>query len=228
MGHEQERILTTSNTYLFNPDLAEMVDEAFERAGIDPADIGYRHIVSARRSMNLMFSRWINRGVLTWAVDHAQHTVTQGEISFVLPDGGLDILSANLERDGTATPMQVMDRGEYHRIVDKMTQGRPGRYFVERTNATPVVHYWQAAGNDSDVIDFWFFRQIQDAGNAHNTLDMPPNFAEAFVSGLAAHLAEKYSPARLSEKQQLYQRAFEEALINDGSRAPLNIGFKYG
>lgn len=219
--------MTTTNTYLFNPDLSEYIEEAFERIGIEPGGIGQQHLVSARRSMNFMFTYWQSRGVLHWAMEQAAHMTTPGETSFTLPKGGLDILTAVLRRDGVDVPMSPIAVEDYNTIPDKTTQGRPDRYFVERRAYAPTVHYWQAALNNTDQIVYWYFRQIQDAGKARNTIDMPHYWAEAFTSGLAAALAEKYAPQRLNEKQQLYDRAFEWALMEDGSRAPLVVTAKY-
>lgn len=219
--------MSTSGTYLFNPDLAELFDEAFERIGFDPANVSYRHMSSAARSANLLFSQWITRGVLSWAVEKAEHTVTVGESHFSLPSGAIDIVSAMLVRNGFYTPMQPIGRDEYHALVDKTLQGRPDRYYVDRRAYDPEVYYWQVASNGTDIVSFWYFRQVQDVGSPRNTLDMPQYFQEAFAAGLAAKLAEKYAPEHLSVKEPLYQRAFELALIEDGSRAPLSISVTY-
>lgn len=219
--------MSKSNRFLFNPDLAEMVDEAFERIGIDPADVTSRHINSARRSMNFMLQHWATKGVHAWAVERAQQNVTVGMETFVMPKGALDIVTATLKRQGFDTPMYPISREDYQNITDKDHRGRPDRYFVDREIGQNTVYIWQAGSNSTDILEYWYFRQLQDAGSFRNTLDIPSYFYEAFVAGLASGLAEKYQPERLAEKRSLYMQCFSEALIEDGSRAPLAVSVSY-
>lgn len=214
-------------TYLFNPDLADIVDEAFERVGVDPAAITARHIKSARRSMNLMLQHWATQGVHSWAVERAIVTTTPGMMTFTMPQEALDILTATLRRDGVAVEMTPISRHEYQAIPDKSHKGRPDRYFVDRVVGANTVYLWTAADNATDVIEYWYLRQLQDAGRATNTLDIPAYFYEAFCAGLAAKLAEKYSPARLTEKVALARETLRQALLEDGSRAPLELRVSY-
>lgn len=219
--------MSTSATYLFDPDLAEMVDDAFERAGVDPATLTQRHINSARRGMNFMFSYWWTRGVHQWLVEKQSQAVTKGMQTFTLSEGGLDILTASLRRDGVDTPMVPISREDWQAIPDKDVEGRPDRYFVDRTTGTPTVYIWQAGENATDTIEYWYFRQFQDAGRARNTLDIPYYFQDAFAAGLAARLALKYTPQKYSVLAAEAENSLRFALIEDGSRAPLNISVSY-
>jgi len=93
--------VATSSTFIFNPELADHIDEAFERCGIDPADLKARHIRSATRSANLVMSDWQNFGFKQFTLVKITHTFAAiGEISFILPTGGFDIFHATLKRDG--------------------------------------------------------------------------------------------------------------------------------
>ena len=219
--------MSGAGSHLFDPDLAELIDEAFERIGVDPVKITARHIRSARRSMNLMLSLWATRGVTDWGVEQAQVTVTPGMTTFDLPEGAYDILEANVIRDRSATPMTAIGREEYHDLPRKDDAGLPDRYFVDRGKRPPKVYIWQIGENSTDVIDYWYFRQYKDVGGMGERLDMPHFFFEAFASGLAARLAEKYQPERLAEKMQIAENALTLALQEDGSRADLRISVRY-
>lgn len=219
--------MASSGTYLFNPDLADIVDEAFERVGVDPAAVTARHIKSARRSMNLMLQHWATQGVHSWAVEKTSVTTTPGMTMFLMPPEALDILTASLSRDGVDVEMYPITRNEYQSIPDKSQTGRPDRYFVDRVVGANTVYIWTAVSNSTDVIEYWYFRQLQDAGRATNTLDIPAYFYEAFCAGLAAKLAEKYSPARLPEKAALARETLRAALLEGGSRAPLEARVSY-
>lgn len=212
---------------LFSPELADMIDEAFERNGFDPADVTQRHISAARRSMNFMFSDWQTRGVSEWAVEKTIQPVTPGLTRFDLPEGGIDILEATLRRAGLDTEMYPISRGDYQAIPDKDIRGLPDRYWVERNTGAPTVHIWQIGENSTDEIHYWYMRRFKGAGDLPDALDIPSYFYDAFVSGLAARLAVKYAPQRIGALQAEAEMGLQRALDADGSRAPLTIRARY-
>ena len=200
--------MSETGTYLYNPFVAELFEEAFEEAGVDPSVPGGSHIKSAQRSLRLMVnSEWVTLGIRNWNVTTQTHTTGVGEITFALPDGGLDIVEAVLRR-GTPqndVEMYAITRNEYLTIVNKQTQGRPDRYWVERLGDSKVVHYWQAGSNTTDQIVYNLFRNNQDVGSSlQNTLGLPVYAHAALVAGLAARLAMKWKPERYVLLQAVY------------------------
>lgn len=187
--------MATSGTHTFDPDIAEIFDEAFERAGIAPLAIGAAHIRSALRSLKFMLnSEWSTIGVRQWQIQQATQQMTSvGQTSFTLPAGGLDIMGAVLRRGGVDIEMTALSRNDYLVIPDKNVRGRPDRYFVDRQASTRTVYFWQAAENTTDVIVYDYFRQMEDAGRMSNTLQMPPHALDACAAGLAYRLAGKYN-----------------------------------
>ncbi len=192
--------MASSGTFAFNPELADHIDEAFERCGIDPADLKARHVRSAIRSANLLFSDWQTFGSKQHTIAFKSQTVTVADQSFSLPVGGFDIFHATLKRSGRETEMYPIARSDYNAITDKTVQGRPDRYFVDRGTFTPTagatVNIWQAAENSTDTLEIWYLRTQEDAGDLADTLDLPPLYQEAFACGLAFHLCRKYAPQR--------------------------------
>lgn len=217
---------SSSGLFLFDPQLAEILDEAYERIGLDPQQITLRHIISARRSMNLMLKDWFNQGVRQWAIDLQTFDMTLGATQFTPPDGTIDIFDMVLRRDGTDVEMYPIGRHDYQLIVTKDQQGRPDRYFVDR-QITPVVNFWQAGENTTDQIRYYRFVQLQDAGRANNVLNIPDRFAEAFVAGLAAKLALKWAPDKLGILEPMAGRALDRASLEDRERAPLTLNPSY-
>jgi len=197
-----------SGTYLYNPFVAELLDEAFEVAGVDPSAAGGSHIKSAIRSLRLLVnSEWLTYGIRNWNVSQQTHTTSVGEKTFTLPAGGLDIVEAVLRRGSpnSDVEMYAITRDEYLTIVNKDTQGRPDRYWVERLGDTKVVHYWQAGSNTTDVIVYNLFQNNQDVTSSlQNTLGLPVYAYAALAAGLAAKLALKYSPERFPNLQTIY------------------------
>lgn len=202
--------MASSGTFAFNPQLADQVDEAFERCGIDPADLKARHIRSALRSANLMMKDWQNFGYKQYTLEFTSQVLTAvGQKSFVMPVGGYDIFHATLKRDGRESEMYPIARSDYNALHDKDLTGRPDRYFVDRSTfigdaPASTVYLWQAAENTTDTIELWYMRTHEDAGDLSNTLDISPAYQEAFAAGLAFMLSKKFAPERARDLRADY------------------------
>lgn len=198
--------MSTTGTYTFDPDIAEIFDEAFERAGIAPQALGASHTRSALRSLKFMLnSEWATIGVRQWMIDQGTQELELGQASFALPPGGIDIMQAVLRRAGSDTELYPISRSDYLIIVDKNQRGRPDRYFVDRQAGAKVVRIWQASENATDIIVYDYFRQMQDVGELSNTLQMPAHALEACVAGLAWRLAVKFQPERARALEVYYR-----------------------
>jgi len=229
--------MATSGTYSFSPEIAEIVDEAFERCGIDPASLTQRHTRSARRSMDLLFSEWANKGPHLWAIDQQIFTVTQGTEIYETPVGTIGILEMALRVDSIDTEINPMTRDEYLSTPNKSTQGFVSRYWFERINpdtsityplGTPRIHLWNVPDNSTDQIVYYRMRQIQDSGAASNTLDIPHRWQEAIAAGLAKKLAVKFAPDRIGPLTGEANSRFNEAKSEDRESAPTTFRVKYG
>ena len=201
--------MAVSGTYGFNPQLADHIDEAFERCGIDPAELKARHIRSAIRSANLTFVDWQNFGYKQHTLEFLSQPLVAGTNTFTLPVGGLDIFHATLKRQGRESEMYPISRSDYNALHDKTLEGRPDRYFVDRSTflgdaPASTVRTWQSPENSTDTIEMWYIRRLQDAGKMSNTLDLTPNYQEAFACALAFHLSRKYAPERSSSLKDDY------------------------
>ena len=217
--------MATSGTFLFNPTIAELLDDAYERCGKDPRDLTLYHIDSARRSANLMLADWGNDGIKQWAMEEETVPTTVGMQSFAVATGTIDIFSMVLEREGVVTPMVPISRVEYHQIHDKDLEGRPDRYFIQRDRDSQTAYIWQAGENTTDVIRYWRLRQLEDIGRAHNQADIPHRFHEAFCACWAAKLAEKWAPDREGGLIAKAKVAFQRAFYADRERVALRLSF---
>ncbi|HSV90915.1 MAG TPA: hypothetical protein VLH80_07430 [Nitrospiraceae bacterium] len=203
---------TESGTYLYNPFISELFDEAVENAGINPSATGGAHIKSMQRSLRLMLnSEWATIGIRNWMVTQESHTTAVGETTFTLPAGGMDIVEAVLRRPGSGiatysdVEMYAITRNEYLTLVSKQNQGRPDRYWVERLADTKVVHYWQAGSNTTDQIVYNMFQQNQDVTSSLQlNLGLPVYAYAALAAGLAARLALKWNPQKYELLQTIY------------------------
>lgn len=128
--------MTTSGVAAFNLDLNEIVEEAFERAGSQLRS-GY-DLRTARRSLNLLFADWANRGINMWTFEQDTITLATGQPTYALPDDTVDLLEhvirtnanqANNQADLTITRISV---STYATIPNKLIQGRPIQVYIQR------------------------------------------------------------------------------------------------
>ena len=208
----------------FEPNVAEFVEEAFERCGLE-LRTGY-DLKTARRSINLMLAEWANRGLNQWTIEQATQTVTQGTNDYSLNSNVIDILDCSLRRtvSGTTTDLQMsrISRSEYLNIPNKATQSRPSQFFLDKLT-TPVLKIWPAPENSTDILVFNKLVRMDDADAATNTMDMPFRFYPCFVAGLAYYISMKKAPDRTGMLKQIYEEEFERAMSQDEDRASFRI-----
>jgi hypothetical protein len=221
--------MTTSGVANFNLDLTEIVEEAFERVGSE-LRTGY-DLRTARRSLNLMFADWANRGINMWTFEQGSITLVPGTATYNLPEDTVDLLehvirtgagSASTQADLTITRISV---STYATIPNKLQQARPIQVWIERLN-TPRITVWPVP-DDSQPYTFvyWRMKRIQDAGNGVNTMDMPFRFIPCMVAGLAYYLALKVAGGaeRLPILKQQYDEAWQLASDEDREKASVRF-----
>lgn len=210
--------MSSSGEYLFDPQLAEAVDEAFERCGIDPMRLSGRHIKSARRSINLLMTEWHNRGINQFMTERVTIKLVVGQAEYVLPDGTSDLLDVTYNLDGADTPLWPIGRTDYSQIPNKLRVGRPDRYFVHRKSGVPTLYLWLTPDNGLAVLDAWRLRQSFDASGASQTMDAPWRFQDALAAGLAAKLAVKWAPEKKNALREDAEQAIQLARLEDRER----------
>lgn len=219
----------------FAPDIAMHLDEAFERSGLAPDAIGQSHIDSAIRSMSYMLnSEWHTLGMRQWMIQQASYTTVQGLNNFALPVGGIDIFDCVIRRQDRDTPINRISRAEFLEIPDKDQTGRPDRYFCDRQYNGVTTFLWRTPENSTDILLYYYFRQMSQPGQLSNQLQMPPHVLEAFVSGLSAKLALKFNGAKFQLLQTLYRGqnpdriggSLMAALEEDRDRADVSISYQ--
>lgn len=212
--------MTTSGSRDFNIDVAEIIEEAYERCGLEMRT-GY-DAKTARRSLNLMFAEWANRGLNLWTVTQAVTPVVQGQAQIELGEDVVDILEMVLRRDGTDVEMERISRGQYLDFPNKTSQGRPSQFYFDRSIA-PVINLWQTPENSTDQLVYYYVRRIEDADALVNTTQLPFRFYPCMVAGLAYYLAMKRAPERTQLLKAVYEEEFQRAAEEDEDRVPLRI-----
>jgi|TARA_R110000868_G_scaffold117260_3_gene311642 hypothetical protein len=203
--------MATSGTRTFSLTAVDAIEEAYELAGLEYRT-GYDG-VTARRSMNIMFADWSNRGIQIWEVEQVSLDLVEGTTSYDLNQYDIDVLDAVIRRttNGIQTDFQIdrIDRGEYLDIPNKETKARVTQYYVERT-ITPKLYVWPAPENSTDTLISYRWKRIQDVNAGAEDIDIPSRFMPCLVTGLAFNLALKKNP----EKAGLLQPLYEQNLVN--------------
>jgi hypothetical protein len=212
--------MTTSGSRDFNMDVGEIIEEAYERCGIE-VRTGY-DARTARRSLNLMFADWANRGLNLWTVKQGTITLTQGQATETLSASVVDVLELVLRRDGTDYEIERISRGEYSTLPNKTTQGRPSQYWFNK-QIQPVINLWAVPENSTDQIIYYYVDRIEDADTLVNTTDMPFRFYPCMVAGLAYYISMKRAPERMQLLKAVYEEEFQRAADEDGDRVPLTL-----
>jgi hypothetical protein len=233
---------SSSGTQTFFLSNAELLFEAFDRAHVRPSEITRHHLISARRSMNLLMQEWSNLGVNLWEVVQAQITLVTGQALYTLPSNLVTIMEmyfttvngngAGYNSDRIMVPVT---RTQYAMIPNKLQPGIPTQYWLERLES-PVVTIWQPPfqGGPSYVINYNYLQRIDDAGiGTGETPDVVYRALDALCAGLAKRLAKKFAPLEI--RQQIVaettadsQEAWNNFVTNDQEDGPLiyqpNVG----
>ena len=216
--------MATSGSSNFEPDVAEYIEEAFERCGLEYRT-GY-DVVTARRSLNLLFADWANRGLNQWTVTNSTTTLSKSDQFLDLTSTTIDVLDVILRRtensETTDIQMNQISRSAYWNIPNKDTEARPSQWFLDK-QITPRLYIWPAAENSTDQVIINRLVRIEDADAGVNTADVPFRFFPCLSAGLAYYIALKRAPDRIQVLKGLYEEEFARAADQDESRASLMV-----
>ncbi len=231
---------TTSGTAKFDKTfyIEEVIEEAYQRVGVDQLN-GFQ-IKSARRSLNIMFQEWGNRGLHYWELKETNIDLIENQSEYIFyrhsgdgtsavttPSGiyGVDdILEATYRTDRTQSTQQdvamtKIDRSTYSALSNKLSTGTPTQYYVQRfiDRVTVTVYPVPSSTAASKDMHIYYVKRIDDAGDFTNASDVPYRFVPCMVSGLAYYLSQKEKPELVQQMKILYDGEFNRALIEDGS-----------
>ena len=238
---------TTSGTVTFDKTFSvdEIIEEAYERLGIQVSS-GYQ-LKTARRSLNILFQEWGNRGIHYWEVGEANIDVIEGQAEYTFyrasgdgtsavtnpanTYGVADVLEATLRSNRTQTTqsdssLTKISRATYSALSSKLSKGTPAQFFVQRfVDKTTITVYPTAdSSNASKDIHFYYLKRIQDVDSTYtDATDLPYRFVPCMVSGLAFYLSQKVNPQLTQQMKLYYEDELARALAEDGSASSTYI-----
>jgi hypothetical protein len=214
--------MTTSGVSSYNPDFDEIITEAYERCGLQVRD-GY-DVLTARRSLNLMFAEWANRGLNLYTIEQRQVVLVANTFEYTLPDDTVDVLSAVIRTNSGQSDQQdiTIDRigsAEYLHTPNKYTPSRPAQFYVQRTVPAKLFLYPAPDATQQYIFRYYGIRRIQETGAVTNTADISFRFLPCLTAGLAYYLAVKKAPDRIAMLKQFYEEEFARAAAEDRERS---------
>tara|TARA_B110000858_G_scaffold118916_1_gene135757 strand:- start:18701 stop:19369 length:669 start_codon:yes stop_codon:yes gene_type:complete len=212
--------MTVSGSTDFEIDVAEYIEEAFERCGLE-VRTGY-DLKTARRSMNLLFADWANRGLNQWTIKQRTLNLVESDGDYDLETDVIDVLGLVVRRSGTDYSLERISRDDYINIPTKSTKGRPTQFFLDR-QGVPVLKVWPLSENSTDIILYDCLTRLDDADTAQNTVDMPFRFYPALAAGLSYYIAVKRAPERVQMLKAMYEEEMRRAIDEDRDRASFQI-----
>ena len=212
--------MTVSGSTDFELDVSDYIEDAFERCGLE-VRTGY-DLKTAKRSLNLLFADWANRGLNQWTIAQRTQTVTQGTSSYNLGADVVDVLSMVVRRSDSDLTMTRISRDAYLAINSKTTQSRPSQFFIDR-QITPAIKLWPTPENSTDTLVFDCLTRIDDADTFTNTVDVPFRFYPCLAAGLAYYLSIKKAPERIQVLKTIYDEEFDKAQAEDRDRASFSV-----
>ena len=224
---------TTSGTTTFDKTFAidEIIEEAYERIGLQ--GVSGNQLRQARRSLNILFQEWGNRGLHYWQIGNNSITLVADQAVYTMfratGDGtsdatavyGVDDVLEAVYRNSSNvdTPLTKINRSTYQALSNKTSTGTPSQYYVQRfiDKVTITLYLTPGSTEAGNKINYYYVKRIQDIGDYTNATDVPYRFVPCMVSGLAFYLSQKFKPELSQQMKLYYEDELQRALAEDGS-----------
>ena len=216
--------MATSGTTAFNLNIDDIIQEGYQRCSVTTTS-GY-DLRSARRSLDLLFAEWGNRGIHLWKVDLHEASLVSGQAEYSVSSDVSDVLEAFVSSSLTAADnantqdisLTKIDRSAYAALPNKLALGQPSQYYVER-QTTPKIYLYQVPNLSTyTVLKYYVIKRIEDAGVYTNDPDVVYRFLPCMCAGLAYYLSMKVAPQLVQQNKLIYEDELKRALDEDGQR----------
>ena len=221
--------MATSSSTNFELDVADYIEEAFERCGLEMRT-GY-DLKTANRSLNLMLAEWANRGLNQWTIAKKTVDMVSGTATYNIDSTNstapIDVLDVFIrETTGTETTdisMTRLSRSEYSNIATKSSTGRPNQFLIDK-QLSPTITVWPTPDSSSNyTVHMNVLTRMDDADSATNTMEVPFRFYPCLTAGLAYYLSMKKAPQLTPQLKAIYDEEFNRAMAADEDRASFRI-----
>ena len=220
---------TYSNSKNFDLAVNDIIQEAYERCGLMVRD-GY-DLKTAKRSLNLMFAEWANRGLNLWTIQQTTKTLTANAQSVtgtsLFGSGAdaaqqiIDVTDVVINDDTNDFAATSISRATYFNLPNKATSGRPSQYYFQREINPTMFLYPAVPASGTYTLKYYAMIRLSDADAYTNNAEIPFRFLPCMTAGLAFYLSQKKAPERMQPLKLLYEDEFKRAADQDGARTSL-------
>lgn len=219
--------LSGTTTFFSAIESVDVIQDAYERCGIDFSKVSGNQLDSARRSIQFCFSDWGNKGPNLWKVVQRTSALTSAQNTLTLANDVIEVLQAYIT-DSSVSPsinyvVTGISRSDFAALPYPTQAGdRPTQFYFDR-QITPIVNFWPVQSNATKTFGYFAWVFQQDVGNLYNQLDVPNRWYEALTANLALRLAIKFAPDRVPMLKGEATEAFNAAAAEDVESVPLRI-----
>ena len=221
--------MAVSGSKNFELDVADYVEEAFERCGLE-LRTAY-DLRTARRSLNLLLAEWANRGLNQWTIQEKTVTMVKDTTTYnvdsSVASAPIDVLDAfvrqTINSENSDLQMTRLSRSEYASIPNKSTTGKPLQFFIDKQINPTISGYPTPDKSSTYTVHMNVLTRMDDVDAATDTLQMPFRFYPCLAAGLAYYLSIKKSPDKTAMLKAIYDEEFQRALASDEDRASVKI-----
>jgi hypothetical protein len=216
--------MAVSNSTDFTQTAQELIVDALAELGVlaEEEPLEATDLNRGLRIMTRMLKAWQADGVMIWTYAEGQLTAVLGQAAYVFGTGGdfatvpFDILDLRINRGSNDLPMSRMSREEYYALPNKTTRGYPTQFYYDRQRDSGSLYVWPAPDTGLGTLKFTYRRTIMDMDSADNNFDLPQEWHEALVFGLAKRLVGAYSMAGKPEAARVEKEAAAAYLVVKG------------
>lgn len=213
-----------SGTTNFSLDIDDLIARALDKVGGEvTSGIDLR---KARTALNLLLIDLANRGVPLAKIENRSFPLQAGVKTYTLPSDVNDILSVVVTRNNVDIPVTRLGIAEYHKISNKDMRGIPTQFMLDRQRTAATMTFYLNPDLDTDVINYWCYTRIQDAGAYTDTPDMSFRYVPALVFGLAYFCSfdrDGFDPGKRQEILNTYEGLLANATTEDRERVSYQI-----
>ena len=223
--------MATSGTHTFNLDLSDIMEEAYDLAGVELRS-GYSYM-GAKRASNLIFLEWQNKGLNLWTIEQGTVNLTAGTNTYSLDSSAIEVVDAFIRTNASDVNKQFdqrlnrISRTEYNHQANKLNQAKPTQFFIDKNRGTIQITLWSTPDDaDTYTLVYDYIQKIEDAGTvASNNADVPARYLPCLTYALAYNLACKYpeTQQRVPMIKQRYDELWNE--VSDADRERASVRF---
>lgn len=204
--------MPTTETYNFNPGLGDVILDAFSRCQVKRTELTPQHIADAKYAANFLQIAWANDGLILWTVDKQTIDLIPGTATYSVPSNTVMILDLYVvQGSGGSTQNRLImpfSRTDYASLAQPNQVGFPTSFWFDRL-VEPTVTFWPVPNEDATSVEYYRYRQIQDADVRQGTkIEIPYLWLDAFAAGLAHRLSRSYAPNLEAQRKMDYQEAY--------------------